>query len=374
MASVRHRLMSDGKHSHQVLFRLGTRQTSKSFTTDRAAQSFKKLVDDFGAEEALTILAEREKADATTPRLRDWCEEHIETLTGVQEGTRTRYRLIITQLGPLGALPIDAVSPAAVARWVNTQATEGLSGKTIANRHGFLSAAMKHAVRRGIVAANPCEGTRIPKTEHQEMVYLTGEEFAIFLRHVRPHAQGIVAMMPATGLRLGEITALQTRDIDIEARTLTVSRAWKYAEGRGSKSILGPPKTSRSRRTIALPGQAVEILAPLVAGAAPEDFVFTNMAGRPWHRSGFHERVWQPAARAAELEIRKKPRVHDMRHTCASWMIRAGLPLPVIQRHLGHESITTTVDRYGHLEPAQLAMAATALSGALSFALPEIES
>jgi integrase len=48
--------------------------------------------------------------------------------------------------------------------------------------------------------------------------------------------------------------------------------------------------------------------------------------------------------------LTKKPRVHDLRHTNASWLIQAGVPLTVVQRHLGHESIQTTSDRYGHLD------------------------
>ena len=61
--------------------------------------------------------------------------------------------------------------------------------------------------------------------------------------------------------------------------------------------------------------------------------------------------MWVPAlVRAKEAGLTKKPRVHDLRHTNASWLIQAGVPLTVIQRHLGHESIQTTSDRYGHLD------------------------
>lgn len=375
MASIRYRKTSKGTVSWQVLFRHADKQQSRTFEDERSASEFKRLVDDLGADEAVTILAERTSSDRQTPRLADWCTEHIDSLTGVQEGTRARYRTLVrTHLGALGPRPLDSITPAAVGRWVNGMEREGLSGKTISNRHGFLSSALKHAVRRRLIDSNPCEGTRIPKTERAEMVFLTDSEFAIFLRHVRPDAVGIVAMLPATGLRFGELTAIQVRDVDLDAATLTVSRAWKYVEGAGVPAVLGPPKTQRSRRTIALPGQAVQILRDHSEDLAPDDFIFTNRAGKPWTRSRFHEGVWQPAARAALPEIKKKPRVHDMRHTCASWMIRAGLPLPVIQRHLGHESITTTVDRYGHLEPAHLAMAAGALSVALSGALPQIDS
>ncbi|WP_332108264.1 tyrosine-type recombinase/integrase [Mycobacterium branderi] len=59
--------------------------------------------------------------------------------------------------------------------------------------------------------------------------------------------------------------------------------------------------------------------------------------------------MWWPAVERAQLAP-PRPRIHDLRHTCASWMITAGVPLPVIQRHLGHESIKTTIDLYGHLD------------------------
>lgn len=386
MASIRHRVMTGKKNAGKVVWQVRYRddegtQRSESFGTSKAAQEFKGLVEALGWREALEILDDSADPMARTPRLSEWCETYIETRTGITKGTRTRYRLhAATHLGPLGARPVDKITPALVARWVNAMSEEGLSGKTISNRHGFLSGAMKAAVREGHATSNPCDGTRLPKTERQEMIFLTGSEFAILLAHVRIDAQPFVALMPATGLRWGEITALQPRDVDLEAGTLTVSRSWKYVEGRAKKAELGAPKTSRSRRTIALPRQAVEILREAIKGKRPDAFIFTNAAGKPWTGSRFHEGVWQPAVRAANDESRggpvlgKRPRIHDMRHTCASWMLKAGVSLPVIQRHLGHESIQTTIDRYSHLEPEQLLAAGAALSSAMTLALPEIES
>ncbi len=54
--------------------------------------------------------------------------------------------------------------------------------------------------------------------------------------------------------------------------------------------------------------------------------------------------------KAKDKGLAKRPRPHDLRHSNATWLIHAGVALPVIQRHLGHESIQTTVDRYGHLD------------------------
>lgn len=66
----------------------------------------------------------------------------------------------------------------------------------------------------------------------------------------------------------------------------------------------------------------------------------------------------------------RRPRIHDLRHTHVSWLIAAGVPLPAIQRRLGHESITTTIDRYGHLAPELHQAAADAADRALNPAKP----
>jgi integrase len=84
------------------------------------------------------------------------------------------------------------------------------------------------------------------------------------------------------------------------------------------------------------------------------EWLFTNSGrGRrspddPVRGRNFLRTVWNPAVERAKLD--PKPRVHDLRHTCASWLIQDGAPLPSIQAHLGHESIEVTVGIYGHLD------------------------
>jgi len=409
VASMRHRVRADGKASWQVLYRYGDKQRSETFWTEREARDFRSWCDDLGVEQALEILAAREGKSGSAPLLPEWCERYIEQLTGVSEGTRARYRAhVANDLGMLAKLPVDAISHESIAHWVNAQAATGLSGKTIANRHGFLSGALRQAVRQKIIDSNPCEGTRLPKTERREMTFLTPVEMAQLLEYVRPDAQGLVLTLAATGLRWGEATALQVRDVDLEYRTVTVSRAWKWT-GRNTEMKLGAPKTKKSLRTISIPPQVAAILHDASAGKSPTDLLFTNPKGDPWREPAFHSAVWGPAvarangqqprrhnrrpapvrmkkdgtparvrtstakiARPGDL-LGKRPRIHDLRHTCASWMVREGTPLMVVQYHLGHESITTTIDRYSHLEPAQMRAAAGALEAALNITLPQIE-
>ncbi|MET7795983.1 tyrosine-type recombinase/integrase [Streptomyces decoyicus] len=85
-------------------------------------------------------------------------------------------------------------------------------------------------------------------------------------------------------------------------------------------------------------------------GQEPVRLIFTAPEGGAWHSGACHAHRWKPSLDGADLAgLTKRPRIHGLRHTHASWSSAGKVPLPVIQSRLGHESITTTVDRYGHL-------------------------
>jgi integrase len=348
MASLRVRQRKDGSSYTAVLYALDGKQTSSSFNDHREAVDFQQLVNRVGPTKALEVWA------ATTPAVdgftvASWCARHVDHLTGVNDETRNKYRRYIgNDIAPskIGPLPLSALTNHDVAAWLN-----GLPGsaKTASNKHGFLSGALNAAVRAGHLKANPCDGNRLRRDAPSEMVFLTHEEFAILLSSVTEPWQPLVEFLVASGCRWGEAAALRPGDINLAEGTVDIRRAWRYVSGEGYQ--LGPPKTHRSIRTIDV---AAATLAKLDLTG---EWVFTN-SGRGGHGEdgpvrayNFNSNVWRPAiARAKLLGLTKSPRVHDLRHTNASWLIQAGVPLTVIQRHLGHESIQTTSDRYGHLD------------------------
>ncbi|MFE3886408.1 site-specific integrase [Streptomyces lydicus] len=127
-----------------------------------------------------------------------------------------------------------------------------------------------------------------------------------------------------------------------------MQRAWKR-RGEGG-TFLGAPKTKKSRRALVLTPDQVQLFQRRCLGKNPSDLIFTAPEGGAWHSGVFHAHRWKPALDAANLAgLTKRPRMHDLRHTHASWLIAGKVPLPVIQARPGHESITTTVDRYGRL-------------------------
>lgn len=407
-ASMRERVTKRGM-SYDVRFRHEGKQRTVSFTDGREARVWMAYVKQHGPDQALSWLQQDTKAG--TPTVAEYAETYISGKSGVEGKTLDHYRMFMRlTIGPtFGHLPLDMVTADMVAAWVNEQSNpskadpltgklpRALAAKTIKNRHGFLYAMFQHAVQRGVIDRNPCDGTNMPESEHREMTFLSSEEYARLLGYIPPYWQPLVQLLAATGMRWSEATALRPGDFDLTAGIVRVSRAWKDSKAKGR--YLGAPKTRKSKRTIAIPAGLVDVVRPLVD--ARGEFVFTNRHGNPIIQQTFYKEVWDPARRlangltafdtnrsskwtpkvgghlweatpaAAAERLHKTPRIHDLRHTHASWLINAGVPLPVIQQRLGHESITTTVDRYGHLSPDNLTMAAIATQVAMAGALPD---
>lgn len=354
MATVRVRPRKDGSAYSQVRYRLNGTETSASFDDHAEALRFCDLVNRVGPAKALEIyrVAQNHAAGMTVAQ---WISHHIDHLTGVKPSTIVRYRAYLAndiEPSAIGPLPLAALSRDDVARWLNNLTG---SGKTIHNKHGFLAGALNAAVVARRIPANPCDGKRLPRTERRENVYLSREQFALLRDSVTEPWRPLVEFLVASGCRWGEAVALKPADVDRDNGTVRVTLAWDYTNGVGYDT--GPPKTRKSRRTINVPSTVLGKLT------YDNEWLFVNRSGGPVRYAGFKRRVWDKAVARAELAPAPTP--HDLRHTCASWMIAAGVPLPVIQQHLGHESIKTTVDVYGHLDRASAQAAAAAIAAAL---------
>jgi len=389
---------------YKVRFRVPDKQnpTSESFSSLDEARKFIRLVEKFGPAEAQKIRKASGMSDLSVPTLRTFLDTHLERLSAsATPGTVADYRRLAnrTWLVKLGDLPVDAITRDAVVRWVAWQRKQEVrtsktsrakaiaaqqvgkvvmvpepvtySVKSIANAQRLLSSVLQAAVDDDLAARNPARGVALPSDQHaSEMVFLTENEFTSLLAATDPFYQPLVAFLAGTGARWGEATALTPGDFDLDAArpVVRISRAWK----KGAQGVyLGAPKTRRGRRTITLPRNVVTLLRPLAEKTAAEDLVFPSREGGRLRPQNFHPRVWHRAVESSG--IGKRPRVHDLRHSHASWLIAAGVPLTVVQYRLGHESIKTTSDTYGHLSPDAFAGAADAAQNALSGALPEIE-
>jgi integrase len=358
MATIRARKRKDGTVYTSVLYRADGTQSSISFDDPADAVWLRDLINRVGPAKALEIARRRDGAHPDAMTVAEWLNHHIDHLTGVTKSTRWDYRSYVRNdiAEPLGAIPLAVLTSDDIARWVQDMADDGAAGKTIANKHGFLSAALNAAVKAGRIPANPAAGARLPSTERGEIVFLSRQQYATLLANVTEYWRPLVEFLVASGARFGEVTALRPGDVDRDAGTVRISRAWKRTYDSAGHEM-GTTKTRRAR-TINVPKSVLDKLD------YSNPWLFVNRVGDPVRVVAFRNRVWYRALDKAGIDPR--PRIHDLRHTCASWMLLAGVPIHVVSRHLGHESIKTTVDIYGHLDRTSARTAAAAIEAALA--------
>jgi len=131
--------------------------------------------------------------------------------------------------------------------------------------------------------------------------------------------------------------------------------------------VLGTPKSHQSR-TVPVPPFLAAAIATAVAGKRADDLVFTTRGGSVLRLSNWRRAVFLPAR--ARAGVSERFRIHDLRHTAASLMIQAGYPPKMLQEIMGHASITTTLDLYGHLYPGDMDRYADRLGDAAESADP----
>lgn len=334
-----------GRPTYKVRFRHAGKQTSRTFTIKRDAESFARQVDRQGP--AITLATE--SVPAGTPTLDEWAERYFAMRTGIDPNTIIKDRRIYeAQWKPaLGSLPITLVDRVAVATVMNKIER---ADKTIKNYHGVLSSMMKVAVQERVLDRNPCHGMKLPRrTEHNktQMRFLTVDEYDRILVALPAHWHPLVETLVGTGMRWGEAEALLVSDVVNEpgyGAIRIVKSAKKDVEHGGTR--IGPTKTQRSNRTVTIDDDLLAILAPLLEGRRGDERLFTSLRGGPISNSTFYD-VWSVAL--VNAEVFPRPRVHDLRHTHVAWLIQENVNLVVIQDRLGHESIQTTIDVYGGL-------------------------
>jgi len=330
-------------------------QTSETFDRAADARQFAKWLDALGVQGALDRLYEADQ-DNSIPTLDQLAADHIETLTGVEPGTKKTYqRLWARTWGPrIGKVQAHHVTKDQIARAVNSLA-ETYSAKSLQNQRGLLAGVLDRGVELGYLPKNPAKGIRLPRgkeAERKEMRIITPAEYAVVIDKIPEHYRPLVDFLAGTGCRWGEAVALQVGDVQLP--NVRIRRALKWSPDNDRQ--VGATKTKRSNRTVALPAQLHAAIAAACEGKAKGDLVFTAPRGGAVLHRTFWSRVWLPAVEHLE----PRPRLHDLRHSHASWLLAAGVPIHIVQARLGHESIQTTVDTYGSLMPDAQMVAASA--------------
>lgn len=243
--------------------------------------------------------------------------------------------------------PLRAIGRIDVQAWVTKLGKE--RGPHVAfGCYILLSKMLADAELEGLIPATPCKRIDLPKIERPAPRWLTREEYdRLLLAFDHPDARqpeqwrAYVAVACNTGLRSGELAGLDVRHVDFDRQLVSVEQVMtKFG-------LRGYPKSESSRRTVHCPPEALELLWPTVADRDPASPCFPAPRGGRLDQSNFLKTVWHPALRRAGIE---PVRAYVTRHSFASWMVQAGVPLWDIAQALGHNSLQF-VNRYAFLQP-----------------------
>lgn len=361
------------------------RQRAKTFPTKRDAKAYLAEVE--------TSVSRGLYVDPHAGRIRfgayaaRWLNARNDEITTAARDASIMRNHVIARWG---TTPLTKIDHLAVQQWV-TELGAGLSPATVAECHRLASAVLRTAVRDRLIGHNPCEGVRLTRRRRKDtddQVITQHELVTQLLSAVPDRYRALVGLAGGTGLRWGECAGLRWDAVDLATRTLRVVRV--AVEVSGHVTDKPYPKSRAGRRIVPIPGFVVELLTehqrrypPGVAG-----LVFTSRSGAAVRRTTFRAKVWRPSLIRAgllgkivevgphkfiarwqdgagcewsrEFTTEREAiehilryahgglRFHDLRHSYATWLVSAGVPINDVSAVMGHEQTSTTLDRYTH--------------------------
>jgi integrase len=308
----------------------------------------------------------------TSDTIADYLRGWLDSTLSLSPKTKERYQeLAESQIIPhLGAIKLGKLTPERIEQWHADLIRGGLSARTVGHAHRVLSRVLRRAVENGALSRNVCKIRRPPMVEAQEIEILSGDELGAVLVALEDHTVYPIAFLAAaTGMRRGELLALEWRDVELDAATIRVERSVEETKARGLR--IKSPKTKRGRRSIGISAEAVtmlrdhrkgqiELRLALGQGGQPK-LVFGTIADGLLSPNNI-TRSWSRALRTRGL---KPVSFHALRHTHVSLLIRAGVDILTISRRIGHSKASITLDVYGHLVDGGDDAAVAAMEGVL---------
>jgi integrase len=240
--------------------------------------------------------------------------------------------------------------------WVSTQVDAGAAGGTVRKNLGVLSQICDHAVKTRKIAVNPCRTVDRPKQRLAKRRYLSGVEVERLAEHAGSNWLTVM-VLAYCGLRFAELAGMQISAINFGRRRIQVERTITEVDG---QLVIKAPK-DHQRRSVVFPAFLVEPMEERVAGRRDDAEVFTSSQGAVLRVRNMRRDWFDAAAKAAGLGGLT---THELRHTAASLAVSQGASVLALQRMLGHDKPSTTLDFYADLFDGDLDDVATRLDSA----------
>lgn len=270
--------------------------------------------------------------------------------------TRARNRSILDAhvLPRWGSVRLADVHHEDVQEWINALRKTGMAGGTVRKVHGVLSGVLKAAIKGRRLAVNPAAEVELPRQDMKRRQYLSGIQVEALVRAAGDRAV-IVEVLAFCGLRFGELAALKAGMVDQVRRRLRIEESVTEVNG---ELVWSEPK-DHQRRTVPWPKFLDDEITAAMKGKAPDDLLFPAPGGGALRVRNLRRDWFDGAAEAAGV---KGLTPHELRHTAASLAVSAGASVLALQRMLGHDKPSTTLDVYSDLFDEDLDLVADRLA------------
>ena len=307
--------------------------------------------------------------------VRTWYEVYAEPR--IRPNTKAYYTNYIENhiIPGIGSVPLDKLTTIQIQRFYNNLQKTGrvqrknfpelkdksLSPRVVRGVHTLLHNCLEQAVAEHLLLANPAQGCKMPQLEKKEMKILPQEKIGLYLAEAEK--RGLLAafyLELTTGLRRGELLALQWTDLDVESKTLSVTKQVNRING---ELVVSPPKTRNSVRTLALPQQAVDLLIAEHKKHSRNPYLFPSPKTGTMYDPDAFRRTHDKILKAIGAE---HIRFHDLRHTFATLSLKSGVDVKTLSGALGHYSAGFTLNTYTHATAQMKQDAADTIGGVIS--------
>lgn len=309
------------------------RKLKRGFAKKRDAQEYERKFKERGHKDPTITYAAFEK------EYMEDCKHRFKPTT-LQGKKNCQENYILPYFGDMRLCDI---TPLKVRSWQNEMIEDGGYAETTLNRmHSEFSAALNFAIKYFNLQHNACRQAGSMGTQYaSEMKIWTQEEFERFIKLEKKTGYRAAFMtLYWTGMRAGELLALTPEDVDRDNMVIHINKGFAVVDG---KELFLTPKTQSSKRDVEINSQLHDTLLKyidsMVIGKKERLFYFH----RPAMLKEFH--------RVSEKAGLEQIRLHDLRHSHASWLIHMGIPVTAISKRLGHKSPATTLRIYSHLMP-----------------------
>jgi integrase len=358
----------------------------------------KGYADEDAAKKALrAVLVDLERGDHLEPTrdtLNGYSAVYLDTIrvrASTMAGYRKHYRVHIAP-SRLGAMKLADITKDDLNRFYRElersgrkdagHEGEGLAPSTVRHIHVLISQIMAAALEDGLIRANPAKKATPPtklEAAPPEMSTWSAAEASAFLEWSKARGDYLWLawyLLLSTGMRRGELLALRWRDLDVDNGVLHLGRALSYVKEAGTPPVMSftKPKSGRGRN-VDLDRTGVEGLLErrrTLAGTVPElaaadALIFCNRFANPHNPVQFSFQ-WRKRVREAQVDLPTLPTlsVHELRHTHATLLLRAGVHPKIVSERLGHASVTITMETYSHAIASLQRDAADVMGGMLS--------